>query len=133
MTLGEGLRDKAAVVGIGETEYSKESGRTELALACEAISKAADDAGIPVSEIDGLVRYDMDSVDEVALTSHLGLEEPGLDEPHRLRRHGRQRRDRARRGGDCGWAREHRGLLPGAQRAVRRTATARRRPGCRRR
>ena len=77
MTLGEGLRDKAAVVGIGETEYSKESGRTELALACEAISKAADDAGIPVSEIDGLVRYDMDSVDEVALTSHLGLKNLG--------------------------------------------------------
>lgn len=77
MTLGEGLRDKAAVVGIGETEYSKDSGRTELALACEAISKAADDAGIPVSEIDGLVRYDMDSVDEVALTSHLGLKNLG--------------------------------------------------------
>lgn len=67
------LRDKAAIVGIGETEYSKNSGRTELALACEAIKRAADDAGISVAEIDGLVRYDMDSVDEVALTSHLGL------------------------------------------------------------
>ena len=76
-TVDRSLRDKAAVVGIGETEYSKESGRTELALACEAISKAADDAGIPVSEIDGLVRYDMDSVDEVALTSHLGLKNLG--------------------------------------------------------
>lgn len=67
------LRDKAAIVGIGETEYSKNSGRTELALACEAIKKAAGDAGIAVEEIDGLVRYDMDRVDEVALTSHLGL------------------------------------------------------------
>lgn len=67
------LRDKAAVVGVGETEYSKSSGRTELALACEAIKKAADDAGVSIDEIDGLVRYDMDSVDEVALTSHLGL------------------------------------------------------------
>jgi acetyl-CoA acetyltransferase len=67
------LRDKAAVVGIGQTEYSKESGRTELALACEAIAKAAQDAGIDVAEIDGLVRYDMDTVDEVALTSHAGL------------------------------------------------------------
>jgi acetyl-CoA acetyltransferase len=76
-TVDRSLRDKAAVVGIGETEYSKDSGRTELALACEAISKAADDAGIPVSEIDGLVRYDMDSVDEVALTSHLGLKNLG--------------------------------------------------------
>ena len=67
------LRDRAAIVGIGETAYSKDSGKTELALACEAIKKAAADAGIPVSEIDGLVRYDMDPVDEVALTSHLGL------------------------------------------------------------
>lgn len=67
------LRDKAAVVGIGETEYSKNSGRTELALACEAIKKATDDAGISAADIDGVVRYDMDRVDEVALTSHLGL------------------------------------------------------------
>lgn len=71
--MGSELRDKAAVVGIGETEYSKASGRTELSLACEAIKKAADDAGISVDEIDGLVRYDMDPVDEVALTSSLGL------------------------------------------------------------
>src|SRR5215469_10050714 len=67
------LKDKAAIVGIGETDYSKASGRTELALACEAIAKAAQDAGISVADIDGLVRYDMDHVDEVALTSHLGL------------------------------------------------------------
>ncbi len=68
-----GLRDKSAIVGIGETEYSKESGRTELSLACEAIKKAADDAGIAIDDIDGLVRFDLDAVDEVALTSHLGL------------------------------------------------------------
>lgn len=73
MTAGSELRDKAVVAGIGETEYSKASGRTELALACEAIRTAADDAGVPIGEIDGLVRYDMDAVDEVALTSHLGL------------------------------------------------------------
>jgi acetyl-CoA acetyltransferase len=68
------LRDKAAVVGIGQTEYSKDSGRTELALACEAIKNALDDAGLRVADVDGLVRYDMDTVDDVALTSHLGLE-----------------------------------------------------------
>jgi acetyl-CoA acetyltransferase len=67
------LRDAAAIVGIGETEFSKHSGRTELALACEAIREAAVDAGIPIDQIDGLARYDMDSVDDVALTSHLGL------------------------------------------------------------
>ena len=67
------LRDRAAVVGIGETAYSKASGRTELALACEAIARAAEDAGLSVADIDGLVRYDMDPIDEVALTSHAGL------------------------------------------------------------
>ena len=68
------LSDAAAVVGVGETEYSKDSGRTELSLACEAISKAAADAGVAIEDIDGLVRYDMDHVDEAALTSHLGLQ-----------------------------------------------------------
>ncbi len=67
------LRDAAAAVGVGETTYSKESGRTELSLACEAIKKAAEDAGVAIEDIDGLVRYDMDHVDEAALTSHLGL------------------------------------------------------------
>ena len=67
------LRDKAAIVGIGETDYSKNSGRTELGLAVEAIKAALDDAGLEASDVDGLVRYEMDSVDEVALTSHLGL------------------------------------------------------------
>jgi acetyl-CoA acetyltransferase len=77
MSSYEGLRDKAAVVGIGETEYSKRSGKTELALACEAIRAAVKDAGLTVGDIDGLVRFDMDAVDEVALTSHLGLKNLG--------------------------------------------------------
>ncbi len=61
------LREKAVIAGIGETEYSKDSGRTELALACEAIVRAVDDAGLSMDDIDGLVRFDMDSIDEVAL------------------------------------------------------------------
>ena len=71
--MGGELRDKAIIAGVGETPYSKASGRTELALACEAISRAAQDAGLSVDDIDGLVRYDMDAIDEVALTSHAGL------------------------------------------------------------
>ena len=41
-----GIRDKAAIVGIGETEFSWNSGRSELQLASEAIKAACDDAGI---------------------------------------------------------------------------------------
>src|ERR1700709_1527844 len=72
-----GVRDKAAIVGVGETDHSTHSGRTELALACTAIKRALDDAGLTVADIDGLVRFDTDTVDEVALTSHLGLKNLG--------------------------------------------------------
>ena len=37
------ISDKAAIVGIGSTEFSKDSGRSELALAAEAVKKALDD------------------------------------------------------------------------------------------
>ncbi len=40
------LKDQAAIVGIGQTEFSKNSGRSELQLACEAVRAALADAGI---------------------------------------------------------------------------------------
>ena len=49
-----GIKDKAAIVGIGETEFSWDSGRSEIQLACEAIKAACDDAGISPHQIDGL-------------------------------------------------------------------------------
>lgn len=51
------LSGAAAIVGIGSTEFSKNSGRTELQLACEAIVAALADAGIDPSEVDGLSTY----------------------------------------------------------------------------
>lgn len=68
------LRDKAAIVGIGQTEFSKNSGRSELQLACEAIKAACDDAGLSVRDIDGMVRYNYDTNNEVMLVSALGLD-----------------------------------------------------------
>jgi acetyl-CoA acetyltransferase len=67
------LRDKAAIVGVGETDYSKNSGRTELALACQAITRALNDAGMNAADVDGIVRFQLDTVDELRLTTHLGL------------------------------------------------------------
>ncbi len=66
------LRDQCAIVGIGETDFSKDSGRSELQLACEAISAALDDAGLEVRDIDGIVRYEMDTNQEIAVVSALG-------------------------------------------------------------
>ena len=45
------IKNKVAIVGIGETEFSLDSGRSELQLGCEAIKKAADDAGARVGDL----------------------------------------------------------------------------------
>ncbi|MFQ5874132.1 MAG: lipid-transfer protein, partial [Dehalococcoidia bacterium] len=51
------IKDRCAIVGIGETEYSRDSGRSELSLAAEASSKAIEDAGLKPRDIDGIVRF----------------------------------------------------------------------------
>lgn len=60
-------------MGIGQTDFSKKSGRTELQLACEAIGAALEDAGLPVAAVDGLVRYKSDTNLEIAVVSGLGI------------------------------------------------------------
>ncbi len=67
------LHDEAAIAGIGQTTYSKNSGVSELALASEAVRNAIDDAGIAPSEVDGLVTYTMDSSDEVEVARTVGI------------------------------------------------------------
>ncbi|MGH3947757.1 MAG: lipid-transfer protein, partial [Pseudonocardiaceae bacterium] len=49
------LSGRAAIVGIGATEFSKDSGRSELRLAAESVRAALDDAGLAPSDVDGLV------------------------------------------------------------------------------
>jgi len=66
------LRDQAAVAGIGVTEFSKESGVSELSLAAQCIKAACDDAGVAPSEIDGLVSFTLDSTDEVEVARAVG-------------------------------------------------------------
>ena len=62
-----------AIAGIGQTEFSKESGRSELRLAVEAVQAALADAGIAASDVDGLVTFTMDSSPEVDLAKNLGM------------------------------------------------------------
>lgn len=51
------LRDRCAIVGIGETEYSKRSPSSTVALNLEAALGAIEDAGLRPQEIDGVVPY----------------------------------------------------------------------------
>jgi acetyl-CoA acetyltransferase len=67
------LKDRAAIVGIGQTEFSKASGRSELQLACEATKAALDDAGLSPREVDGLVTFSMDSSEEAEVARNLGI------------------------------------------------------------
>jgi acetyl-CoA acetyltransferase len=71
--MGESLYDKTAIVGIGQTEFSKNSGRTELQLAAEASLAAIKDAGLSPVDIDGMVTFGSDSNDELALMRNLGV------------------------------------------------------------
>ena len=66
------ISDRAAIVGIGQTAFAKSLGRSELDMALEAILAACEDAGLPPRAIDGLVRYDIENVDEEQLFASLG-------------------------------------------------------------
>ena len=55
----------AAIVGIGATEFSKDSGRSELRLAVEAVRAALDDAGLTPEDVDGMVTFTMDTNPEI--------------------------------------------------------------------
>ena len=69
------LSRKTAIAGIGATEFSKESGRSELRLAAECVSHALADAGLKPSDVDGLVSFTMDGTAEIALARELGIPE----------------------------------------------------------
>ena len=51
------LKDKYCIVGIGETEYSRNSGRTTRAMAVDALRKAMLDAGLKAADVDGMMSY----------------------------------------------------------------------------
>jgi acetyl-CoA acetyltransferase len=63
----------AAIVGIGATEFSKDSGRSELALAAECSRAALADAGLSPSDVDGMVTFSMDANAEIAVARELGV------------------------------------------------------------
>ena len=66
-------RDRCAIVGIGATEFSRDSGRSELSLATHASLAALADAGLTAADVDGIIRCDMDNVRGNDLAHSLGI------------------------------------------------------------
>jgi acetyl-CoA acetyltransferase len=64
-----------AIAGVGQTEFSKDSGRSELQLACEAVRAALVDAGLTPKDVDGLVTMTVDINDELQLMRGVGIKE----------------------------------------------------------
>ncbi|MFD3991710.1 lipid-transfer protein [Streptomyces sp. NPDC058583] len=71
----DALGGRAAVVGIGATEFSKDSGRSELSLAVEAVCAALDDAGLAPADVDGMVTFTMDTNPEITVAQAAGIGE----------------------------------------------------------
>jgi len=70
------LRDRAAIAGIGWTEYSKNSGVSTLTLALRAIAAALADAGLTVHDVDGVACHRVgDSVPAVLVAQSLGVQD----------------------------------------------------------
>jgi acetyl-CoA acetyltransferase len=67
----------AAIAGVGHTEFSRAAGRSELQLATEAISAALDEVGLRPADVDGIVSYTIDPVEETELVRSIGFQEIG--------------------------------------------------------
>jgi acetyl-CoA acetyltransferase len=68
------LRDRAAIAGVGYTEFSKSSGVSTLTLALRAIRAALDDAGVRLADVDGVACHRVgDSVQAAVVAQALGI------------------------------------------------------------
>jgi acetyl-CoA acetyltransferase len=72
LNLANHLARKTAIAGIGATEFSKNSGRSELRLAVEAVKAALDDAGLEPSDVDGYATFSLDNNPAIEINRHLG-------------------------------------------------------------
>jgi acetyl-CoA acetyltransferase len=69
------IKDKVAIVGIGETRYYKagQAPISEFQLALEAVQKAVADAGLRIEDIDGFASYSNDRNEPTRLAAALGI------------------------------------------------------------
>jgi acetyl-CoA acetyltransferase len=67
-----GFAGRVAIAGIGQTEFSKDSGRSELRLAAEAVMAALADAGLEPRDVDGMATFAMDNNPEIEVQRAIG-------------------------------------------------------------
>lgn len=68
------LRDRTAIVGVGRTGYSRDSGVSTLTLALTAIRRALDDAGLTRADVDGVACHRVGDSAQATLVAHsLGI------------------------------------------------------------
>lgn len=75
MSSDRSFANKAAIVGIGATEFSKASGRSELQLAAECVIDALNDAGVDPAEVDGISTFKSDNNPESEVHRIIGGKE----------------------------------------------------------
>ncbi|MFN8103569.1 MAG: lipid-transfer protein [Acidimicrobiia bacterium] len=68
------IKDTTAIVGVATTAFSRDSGRTEYSLACEAIKAACDDAGLDLGDVDALVKDVADGIDPMYVQKAVGID-----------------------------------------------------------
>src|SRR5436190_5070416 len=67
------LRDRAAIVGLGQLPFAKDIGRAEDVTALEAAKLALEDAGLRPSDIDGMMKWSIQVTSENAIARALGV------------------------------------------------------------
>ena len=71
---GRNLRGRYAIVGVGETTYTRGAGMTTRGLACWAIRNAIQDAGLTPRDVDGMLDYQLgDSTSATLIAGDLGI------------------------------------------------------------
>jgi acetyl-CoA acetyltransferase len=68
------LKDKACITGVGESKFSRGSGKTELQLLLEASNSAIADAGLSPHDIDGIIGPPLGATSE-HMAANLGIED----------------------------------------------------------
>jgi len=70
-----GIKDKVAIIGLGEIPIGKNLSQSETEMACQAVKLALDDAGVRPDEVDGLTSFSIETTDEEDLARNLGMGE----------------------------------------------------------